>query len=73
LQSVCSGALISPTVFVTAAHCFETPGQEVSITVDPQGFSAEDAEFVTGPGTQIPSSASHAAQAWSASTPTTSR
>jgi hypothetical protein len=46
-EFVCSGALISPTVFVTAAHCFETPGQEVSVTVDPQGFS-EDADLVTG-------------------------
>jgi hypothetical protein len=46
-EFVCSGALISPTVFVTAAHCFETPGQEVSVTVDRQGFS-EDADFVTG-------------------------
>jgi trypsin len=48
LEFVCSGALISPTVFITAAHCFETPGQEVSVTVDSQGLSAEDADFVTG-------------------------
>jgi secreted trypsin-like serine protease len=46
-ESVCSGAAISPTVFITAAHCFETPGQEVSVTFDPDGF-ADDSVFVTG-------------------------
>jgi hypothetical protein len=39
--------LISPTVFITAAHCFEEPGQEVFVTVDPAGF-AEDSVFVSG-------------------------
>jgi hypothetical protein len=33
----CSGALISPTIFITAAHCFEEPGQQVYLTFDPQG------------------------------------
>jgi secreted trypsin-like serine protease len=46
-EFVCSGALISPTVFITAAHCFDEPGQEVSVTFDPDGF-AETSEFVTG-------------------------
>jgi hypothetical protein len=44
---VCSGALISPTVFITAAHCFDTPGQAVEVTVDPDGF-AEDSVFYSG-------------------------
>lgn len=35
---VCSGAAISPTVFVTAAHCFEVPEQTVYVTFDPDGF-----------------------------------
>src|ERR687889_829830 len=46
-EFVCSGAAISPTVFITAAHCFETPSQEVSVTFDPDGF-ADDSVFVTG-------------------------
>ncbi len=44
---VCSGAAVSPTVFITAAHCFDTPGQEVEVTFDPEGF-AEDSLFVAG-------------------------
>ena len=46
-EYVCSGTFISPTVFIIAAHCFEEPGQEVFITVDPDGF-AEDSTFVSG-------------------------
>ena len=46
-QYVCSGALVSPTVFITAAHCFDIPGQDVSVTFDPDGF-AEDSVFVSG-------------------------
>jgi hypothetical protein len=41
-ESVCSGALISPTAFITAAHCFDEPGQEVSVTFDPDGFYGEE-------------------------------
>ena len=44
---VCSGALISSTVFVTAAHCFDRSGQDVSVTFDPDGFS-HDSVFVSG-------------------------
>lgn len=46
-EFVCSGAAISPTVFITAAHCFDEPGQEVFVTFDPQGF-ADPATFVSG-------------------------
>jgi hypothetical protein len=46
-EFVCSGTAISPTVFITAAHCFDTPGKAVSVTFDPDGF-ATDSVFVTG-------------------------
>jgi hypothetical protein len=48
-EFVCSGAAISPKVFITAAHCFDNPGQEVSVTFDPDGFyGEEDSVFYTG-------------------------
>ncbi len=48
-EFVCSGAAISPKVFITAAHCFDKPGQEVSVTFDPDGFyGEEDSVFYTG-------------------------
>jgi secreted trypsin-like serine protease len=46
-EFVCSGSLISPTVFITAAHCFDAPGQEVSVTVDEDAF-ASSSTFVSG-------------------------
>jgi hypothetical protein len=39
---VCSGALLAPTVFLTAAHCFEDPQQEVFVTFDPDGFYGDE-------------------------------
>jgi hypothetical protein len=48
-EYVCSGAAISPKVFITAAHCFDKPGQEVFVTFDPDGFyGEEDSVFHTG-------------------------
>ena len=48
-EFVCSGAAISPRVFITAAHCFDDPGQDVSVTFDPDGlYGGEDTVFHTG-------------------------
>jgi hypothetical protein len=35
----CSGSAISPTLFVTAAHCYLLLGADVQITFDPAGFT----------------------------------
>lgn len=35
--AVCSGSLISPMVFITAAHCFGASGEKVYVTFDPDG------------------------------------
>lgn len=47
---VCSGTAISPTILITAAHCFDVPGQAVSVTFEPDGFVSEnfEATLVTG-------------------------
>ena len=36
-EFACSGTLLSPTIFLTAAHCFD-PGDRVRITFDLNGF-----------------------------------
>lgn len=46
-QMVCSGSLISTSIFITAAHCFEQPGERVQVTVDQAGF-AESSTFASG-------------------------
>ena len=45
---VCSGAAIPPTVFITAAHCFESPGQQVFVTFSSDARIADDPIFVSG-------------------------
>jgi secreted trypsin-like serine protease len=35
----CSGSAISPYIFVTAAHCFNYPGEQVWVTFDPEPFA----------------------------------
>jgi Trypsin len=45
---VCSGAAISPTLMITAAHCFDTPGTPVIVTFDQQGAFADISTFVLG-------------------------
>jgi hypothetical protein len=45
---VCSGSAVSPTVFLTAAHCFAHSGEQVKVTFDPQGLQAGGAVFHPG-------------------------
>jgi len=50
----CSGAAISPNVFVTAAHCFSVPGEPVLVTFDPEPFSPGSPPPVYHGGTWYP-------------------
>lgn len=45
---LCSAAAISRKILVTAAHCFETSGQEVLITFDPRGPLDPESDIVFG-------------------------
>jgi hypothetical protein len=54
LEFVCSGAAISPRLFITAAHCFETPGQQVFVTFDPKGVFSDTFEQDLVAGTWHP-------------------
>ena len=51
---VCSGTAISPTVFVTAAHCFDVPGTQVFVTFNPEGVFSETFETDLVAGTWYP-------------------
>src|SRR5215203_3312361 len=46
-NSVCSGTLLSPTVFLTAAHCF-ADGERAGILFDPNGFYTENFSYYAG-------------------------
>jgi hypothetical protein len=46
-EFACSGILLSPTVFLTAAHCF-ADGERTYITLDTNGFYAETFSFYAG-------------------------
>lgn len=45
---LCSAAAVSPRILVTAAHCFETSGQPVLITFDPDGPLDPNSEISVG-------------------------
>lgn len=47
-EQVCSGSLVSPTRFITAAHCFNESGQQVEVTINPDGPFADNPEFAQG-------------------------
>jgi secreted trypsin-like serine protease len=46
--NTCSGVAISPSIFLTAAHCFATSGQNVWMTFDPDGFFGMSPAFRRG-------------------------
>ena len=50
----CSGALISPYLFVTAAHCFNYPGEQVWVTIDPEPFAPGKRKVLYYTGTWYP-------------------
>jgi len=50
----CSGAAISPFIFVTAAHCFNSPGEQVWITFDFEPFAPGEPEPVYYAGKWYP-------------------
>ena len=45
---LCSAAAISQTILVTAAHCFQTAGQLVLVTFDPEGPLDANSEILFG-------------------------
>jgi len=47
-EFACSGSAISPTIFITAAHCFDHSGEQVEVTFDSEGFFAQNPVFYTG-------------------------
>jgi len=47
-EFICSGSAISPTLFITAAHCFDHSGEQVEVTFDPEGYFAQNPVFYTG-------------------------
>jgi secreted trypsin-like serine protease len=50
----CSGALISPYLFVTAAHCFNYEGEQVWVTFDPEPFAPGKQKVIYYTGTWYP-------------------
>lgn len=63
---LCSGAAISEDVLVTAAHCFDEPGQTVHVTFDPEppfswhtGVWHPHPEFCLGCGPGLPGTDTH--------------
>jgi secreted trypsin-like serine protease len=47
-SQICSGSLVNPTTFITAAHCFSESGQQVQVTIHQDGPLAANPDFVQG-------------------------